>query len=272
MTYAQDEASRESGSPIELYEFVGTIETFRITNNNQDYEFGGDTYFAVPLTRSELVVNAGSNAPELSITVPITLDLISKYVFQVAPQELDLTVTRVHVESGDFDTYWSGPVTAFSVKERLVTMRCPSKLGVLMEYKLPTIRYQPYCNNVLYDTVCNIPASSYLKVGTLSTINNTGKILTVSAAGLPDVADQWARGGEIVNTDNGERRMIIDHVGNTLTILWPFSINTAVAANIGVYAGCDHSIATCSAKFINWDNFNGMPFVLTQTLSTEQES
>lgn len=268
MTYAQDEASRESGGTIELYEFVGPIDTFRYTNHSQNYEHLGNTFFAIPLTRSNIVIEVGK-APELSLTVPITLDLVSKYVFQIAPQGLDLSVTRLHLESGNYASYWQGPVAAFSVKERLVSIRVPSPLGQLLANNVLNIRYQPICNNVLFDPVCSLSNLTLRESGTLSTISGDGKGLVVAGTGLR--GDQWARGGEIIHQTNGERRLIVDQVGTAITILWPFSVNVPAGSLVYVYAGCDHKISTCVDKFDNFNNFNGMPNVVTQKLSQEQD-
>lgn len=277
MTYAADEASRESSNPIELYRFVGPLATYRRVSGNKDVDFdngvdGVQTFLSAPMSRSNLVIAPDGNAPEMTVIIP-TSDVISlAYVFQVAPPELVCTIYRQHVSTGDFETYWEGPVTGFSVVEYEVTMRIPHPLKQLMEDKLPNIYYQPYCNNVLFDTVCSLADTDHTETPAILSISGDGKTITFKpATGLVTNgrANGWANAGEIVSV-NGERRMIITQEGDVCTILWPFSSDVAVDDVMTVHAGCDHSLETCVDKFENVENHNGMPFILTQELNPTQ--
>lgn len=277
MTYATDEASRESSNPIELYRFVGPLATYRRVSGNKDVDFnngvdGLQTFTATPMSRSNLVLAPDGNAPEMTVIIP-TSDAISlAYVFQVAPQELVCTIYRQHVSTGDFETYWEGPVTGFSVAEYEVTMRIPHPLKQLMEDKLPNIHYQPFCNNVLFDAVCSLVDTDHKETAQIDSISGDGKTITFKAAGglvSAGRANSWANGGEILSS-NGERRMVLTQTGEVCIILWPFSSDVSPDDFMTVFAGCNHSLDQCVNKFSNVDNFNGMPFILTQELNPTQ--
>lgn len=271
MTYEQDEASREDGNPVELYEFVGTVETWRYTSAMTDIDFGGFTYIAIPIRRSALVIPPDGDAPELAVTLPITADIVANYVFQIAPPKLVLTITRLHVSTLNSGLYWRGPVTGWTVKEREVSARVPHPLAQKMEDKIPAIHYQPYCNNVLFDNSCQEPTAGNFEATTVITISGDGRTITVLSMGAR--ANDFAKGGDIVSTVTGERRMILSQIGPVLTILWPFSIHLTTSAPndaVNVFAGCDHSLDDCVNKFDNVENFTGMPFIVSQELNSTQ--
>jgi len=268
MTYTSDESSQEGGNPVELYEFVGTTTTYRYTSSDANITFDGNVYTALPITRKGISTPPDGGSPEFVLTLPVNSAVSADYVFSIAPPDLLLTVYRVHGPSYllvNSITLWTGEVAGFSVKGHTVSVRVPSPLAQRMEDKIPSVHYQRLCNNVLFDSVCTATRASYLVTTTINSISSDGTVITVTSM-APEVSN-WALGGEIVKTSTGERRMILDHTGNDLQILWPFSSNVVATDAVEVTAGCDHSMDNCVNKFANEDNFTGMPFVVTQDLS-----
>ena len=49
--------------------------------------------------------------------------------------------------------------------------------------------------------------------------------------------------------------------GVALTLIYPLPVAPAVGDAFTVYAGCDHTQATCQSRFNNLANFRGFPFV-----------
>jgi uncharacterized phage protein (TIGR02218 family) len=279
MTYAQDEASIEDGDPIELYEFAGSglVAAFRYTSAEEDVVFdpggGPETFFAIPIKRSEVSTRSEADAPELSVTVPMDIALAQRYVFQIAPRQLSLTIYRVHQTSGDNSIFWSGKVLGWSVKERLISLRVPNELLGRVNEEIPKFHYQQLCNNVLYDGVCLVARASHQVLATLGPLVGDQKTLTVTPippSTMGGNPNGWAVGGEIIHDLTGESRMIMTQIGNTLTILWPFSVDVNAGDNMTIQAGCDHTIAACVNKFTNEDNFTGMPFIISQALNPTQ--
>jgi uncharacterized phage protein (TIGR02218 family) len=50
-------------------------------------------------------------------------------------------------------------------------------------------------------------------------------------------------------------------VGASLILMYPLPAAPATGDAFTVYAGCDHTPATCSARFANLANFRGFPYV-----------
>ena len=49
--------------------------------------------------------------------------------------------------------------------------------------------------------------------------------------------------------------------GVSLSLMYPLPSAPAAGDALTVYAGCDHTPATCAARFSNLANFRGFPFV-----------
>lgn len=276
MTYAQDEASVDSGEPVELYEFVGTSNTYRFTSSEADVTFdpggGSQTFSAIGIHRTDLEVSEDGTAPEITVKIPVDQAIVTEYVFGVAPPDLYATIYRIHPTTGTIATVWEGEVHAWSVEEHLASFRIPSDLVSRFEETLPVAKYKVNCNNVLYDFLCDVPSghadnfeSTAIQAGGIS---DNGLEITVGSMGIRPTG--WANGGVLIHDTTGERRTIMDHTGLVLTILWPFSAAVAPTDAVTINRGCDKSLDDCVNKFANWDNFNGMPFVLSQALNPTQ--
>ena len=59
--------------------------------------------------------------------------------------------------------------------------------------------------------------------------------------------------------------LVLEQDGDDLTLVLPFH-EDVLSEDVSVYAGCDHTIATCLAKFANDINFGGCPYVPTKNI------
>lgn len=281
MTYEQTESSIEDGDPIELYEFLGSgsVPAFRYTSADEDVTFdaggGPELYTAIPIKRSDIKTRGDGQPPELVVTFPTDTTLAQRYVFQIPPRGLELNIYRLHQTDNFSIRFWNGKIFSWAVKARLVNMRIPNDLLGRIREEIPKIRYQTQCNNVLYDDVCGVTRTGnpfgiphQIAPTTLNTISGDGRVLTVSTVGT--WPDNHGDAGEIIHDDTGESRLILTQVGTTITILHPFSADVDTTETMTLQAGCDHSLDHCSNKFGNFDNFNGMPFLIPQALNPTQ--
>jgi hypothetical protein len=65
--------------------------------------------------------------------------------------------------------------------------------------------------------------------------------------------------GEVIS-NGGERRMVTGQSGTSLTLSYPFA-GLGVGDTVTLRKGCDHSFATCKAKFSNGERYGGFPIV-----------
>lgn len=258
--YDDKEESVDDSAPFELYEWVGSYRNYYMTSDAITHLFNSQNYNPVPgLKRSTL--KAGTHEEDnidLTVTLPITEQLVKDYGFQTTPPSLDLTIYRFQRDAATFVPYWKGPVASIVINGETATLRTPSKFGNVLQGNIPNVYVQPPCNNVLFDERCKVSRAA----NSLSTVVSIVDGTTITIPSIGSFPNGWFVGGEIAIPARNERRMIVAQAGAVLTVNYAFS-RIAAGTSIEVTAGCDHSFtgATGCPKFNNQINFGGCPYV-----------
>ncbi len=263
MSYDLKEASIAEGRPIECFEIITSFSTYLYTSFDRPVSVAGKDFVPLAMKRNE--VRAGvqtEDNSEVLIEIPATCKLAKDCAYYLTPPRMDLTIYRVHQGDDfavDYVIYWRGVIANFSLEKDVAIIRVPSVFGNVMAGNVPSIYYQNPCNHVLFDGGCKVARASNNVVTTIVAVNN----LTVQIASTSGFPNGFFNGGEIVIGANGERRMIIDHTADLLTINYPFG-GALAGQTVEVTAGCNHSYAgDCKTKFDNNINFGGFPFIPT---------
>lgn len=252
-SFDDDETSRQSSAPAELYEFVGAATTYRYASGIETVTLGGHDYEPLAgLIRTAISLGTTRDTPTLTVTMPVTAGVVGAYAFGEPPRSLELRVYRYQPESDEYRIDWRGDVTSIKPRDDVAEVSVPSLLAARLGTMVPGVIVRKHCLHVLGDARCRVVLSLFDQATTATLVN--GQTITVASVGGSD--DQWFRGGTIVRDADGERKLIVDQVGGVLEIGSPFrTLNGGDAVTL--YAGCDHTAATCLAKFNNLDNFSG---------------
>lgn len=256
MTYQDQEKGIQSGAPIEVFLFQGTFNTYRYTSYAEPVIIGGETYQPIAIKRDKLKVGTQSEDQlALELSLPFTDAMVQEYAYNQAPPSLTCEIIRVHeTDTSDQITLWKGRVTSFTVEGSLAKIRVPSIFGYILQGSTPSPRYQAPCNHILYDTRCGVNEAAFREVQTVTSF--LGNVIGVS--GITQNPADLAAG--MLRLDNGEARMITSVVGTSITVTYPFS-NASIGQSVDIIQGCDHSFATCKAKFNNGARYGGCPLV-----------
>lgn len=252
------EEGRSSSAPVEGYKFVGSFKTYRYTSSDRSELINGETYLPIAVTRSR--VKAGTQEDDnlsLDLEIPFDIDVIRDYAYAQTPPKLKLEVYRQQQDDPElsWSLFWTGIVRGFTVNGRVAKVQVPSIFSLALQGEVPNIYYQAPCNHVLYDSRCSVSRADHRFEGEVKTTGGAAIVLMVA----PTTAGVLAA-GEIVNLRNGERRLILNNSGATITIGYPF-VDLLVGDTVEMVKGCDHSLATCKAKFDNVINFGGHPYI-----------
>lgn len=258
MAYIDDDTSQHDGEPIELYTFVTPTGTERRTGHTSDVTIGPDTWTAIPLTRSRLAGASVDDPPTLEITMPASDTLVQDFAFKVAPRYLDITITRLHTDTGDTITLFKGSAGGPVVEGRMARFRVPSRLAVQLAAPVPSVYFQSQCNHVLFDGRCALSSANYDFATTVQTVQTDG--VSIELTSTDSAPLNYYKAGEIVRDSDGERRLILSQSGNAIVINFPFP-NLDAGDAVTIFAGCDHTTATCASKFSNIANFGGHPLI-----------
>ena len=123
-----------------------------------------------------------------------------------------------------------------------------------LERQICRVRMQALCNNTLFDSVCGLAAGDFELVAEV-TVSVDGK--TLNSLAFEEVDGFYQYGKALFD---GMYRFISSHVGNNITIQYPFD-GLVDGNNVTVWPGCDKDPATCQNKFSNFVNYVGMPYI-----------
>jgi len=129
---------------------------------------------------------------------------------------------------------------------------------VILDMDMPRNVYAPTCLHTLYDSGCTVVRGTYATAGLVGAGSPAANIFWTGA--LASHAQ-----GSIVFTSgvNANVRATVKAVipGVLLGLVYPLPSAPATGDAFTVYAGCDHTSATCASRFNNLINFRGFPFV-----------
>ena len=155
-------------------------------------------------------------------------------------------------------TLFKGRVsTVDQVGRTSATLTIASDL-VILDYDMPRNLFSPTCVHTLYDPGCGVVRGAYAANGT------AGSGSTSSAIVFSGAAANYAQGAIVFSSGaNANVRATVKSVaaGSTLNLVYPLPFAPAAGDAFTVYAGCDHTQNTCTARFSNLANFRGFPYV-----------
>ena len=128
---------------------------------------------------------------------------------------------------------------------------------VLLDLDMPRNFYQPTCAHTLYDSGCGLIKSAFGAAGAVGTGSTAASIV------WPGSSPIYAQGTLIFTSgvNIGASVGIKSATRTALALTYPMSALPAPGDAFTAYQGCDHTSATCQAKFNNLANFRGFPFV-----------
>ncbi len=259
MTFAARETSVDESSPIELFEFSRGSNVFRYTSQGTDYiDAAGDTWFAVAIRRGGIESTNDAGRVPIRLRLPRDLAAVGTFITVPPASVMLVTLRRVHRGDGETVVTWLGRVLNADFQGAEVELHCEPAYTSLRRVGLRRF-YQRNCTHTLYDSHCKADPAAHRFVGTVTGV--AGRVVsTAVAAGIPageldgGFASWTGSGGGL------EQRMILSHAGADVT-LSAAPVGLDIGATILLHRGCDRTLAICSSRFANTENFGGFPFI-----------
>lgn len=278
MAYNTQDTSVEDGQPIELFRFFNTEEIFTYSNGQFNTVFNSETYTPLAISRSEPDLQSVTSQRNLTVTVPATNAFVKRYV-SIVPATIDnFKLFRRHTTDGgtpETITYFSGQVVSVAFKDKVAEISIEN-FGSILDRLVPQQTSRNPCNHILYDSKCTVVDTSFEIIGVVTFISGDGLTVTIDTGTntIPDTglelsaqltSDPTFFVGGLLARSNIELRMIrtvTDDTGNKATLTFSFPFQTLkIGTSLSMFAGCDHQLPTCIAKFNNVDRYGGFPFV-----------
>lgn len=129
---------------------------------------------------------------------------------------------------------------------------------VLLDMDMPRNLYSPTCLHTLYDSGCGVIRGTFAANGTV------GAGSTPTQINFPGALAGHSQGAILFTSGaNANVRATIKGVaaGASLALMYPLPSPPAAGDAFTAYFGCDHTAATCAARFNNLARFRGYPYV-----------
>ena len=128
---------------------------------------------------------------------------------------------------------------------------------VLLDNDMPRNGYQPTCLHTLYDDGCTLSKATFSSSGTVAAGSSVSIIYWSGAnANFQQGTITFTSG-----VNGGATATVGSAAAGQLTLIYPLENAPAAGDTFTVAYGCDHTPATCTAKFNNFANFRGFPYV-----------
>lgn len=243
---------------VELYAFASSSAQFFLTPHEFDVDLDGNRYQSLAIERNELALGAEAAKSALELKLPPNGELVRHLLASALSGDTTSVTLRIGRKSewGDdwwlSGTRWMGRVLGVEVADDQARIRCESAQVSLKRIGLRRL-YSRKCSHVLYSAACGaapISANAFV-----SEVNGRNVDLD---GGVPGSVSGGLAGGWL-QTPDGVRHMIVAEWADGVELLAPVAIVSGTEVQLTV--GCDHSTATCAARFNNLDNYGGFPAI-----------
>lgn len=266
------ELSLRGGRPRHLFVFTRQALSWRHCSGARDVTIAGNTYLAAPIVRSEIKQTVEKPQDQVTISfpylrdpaateLPVTQALGDNWHPYVPADTVGVVCMAYHANDPDLQTVveWTGRVAQPKFTDGKLELVCqPSKS--LMNTLRRGPKWSRSCWKVPYAPAprgAGLVRADYEIPAVLSAM--TGLSLTAAEFAT---APYSLAGGELswTRTDGIiERRSIMSHVGDTVTILYG-GLELAVGASVVALPGCPHTWAAYAARGITI-NYGGSVYM-----------
>ncbi len=260
MAYQTYEISQYNGAPIELFRFADDVSarTWTFTTGEDAISDGSISYLPDVLSRTSIKQSSTKASDGMQIKLPSGSSLAQQFLAYLPARPIAVIAQRLQRNDAALErvTFFTGAVVTVAFEsDGMATFSCQPVTKSLGK-KVPWPVYKAGCTWALYEDGCGVVRTVYATP--VGTYVSSG--LTLSSAAIGTKPDGWFSNGYVEYPPTGERRYIISHVGDTITLNYPF-LGLPIAADLVAYAGCQRTASVCSSKFSNLPNYLGFDYI-----------
>lgn len=229
------------------------------TSHDRDLSFGGMRHLAAP-GMIPAAIRLTAELANDSAEVQGTLNHGSIRASELAAglfDEAAIEIGAVDWSSLDHHTLYTGLIGRIEDNTTQFAAELRSTKSLLEQDLVP--RTSPTCRAEFCGRGCGLSAARYTSRHTLAGIDLEAN--RVRIAGIDSEAHVDGRLRFMAGPQTGIVLGIIDAESDWLMLDRPLVAGTQTGTRIELREGCDHTIATCAARFANGANFRGEPFL-----------
>ena len=263
MTFDAKETSRHEGSPVELYRWTQGSTVWLNTSADTEQTDGSEIYEPTVISRNEIRQSQEDHSGNIEVRVPRDHPVAALFIPYVPTTPVGLRILRQHRLDIDeeFVVGFVGKVLSakYDSEESQWMLTC-APVSEAFRRTIPIVLYQPQCNLALYSDACGVDKLAFKVTATVTAIDG----FTITSATFAGFADGYFNNGWAQRqSDPNDIRWVVDHAGNVLTLMNPFS-DLSVSDSVEVFPGCQRTEADCHNKFANLPNHLGFSRIPTK--------
>ncbi len=252
---AEEEAVERE--PSEIYHIWDQWNDYYLTDGDTAITVDGQEYSPSTITRGEIIWNSELEVSEVEVTGVYLEDPIVDFIIMNPLEILEVSIMKVHRDQDPIESsvIFRGQVKSVEFKGNEAKVLIVGFEHYLSQ-AIPKYRYQPICNNFLFDTYCALDADTYKDTGTVTAISSDG--LTITVADISTTDNYFTHG--YLEAGDHRKTMIASHEGSVLTLR--YKVATMVSGTtVDCYPGCNLDIETCRDKYDNVKNIFAHPYI-----------
>ncbi len=248
-TYQQLEESDYYGQPVAGVRILVGLDQYAYCLNDADWGHLDVNY--QPLAGLEVDgvwQDVHDQFPDVQVTLPFDTPVATRFAAAVSPELYQIELFLGHYGITEGRRIFKGRIIGCDFFGRKVKLICSSELNLAQTLALRNT-FSRRCQWQLYEPdTCGVDPADYTFECFADGVVSGG--LVVDSAFVDTLQDGYLDGGTIKRLSTGDWRMVLTHVGTTMTLMAPFP-TIQPGETIEVRAGCDHQISTCDSKFNN---------------------
>lgn len=247
----------------EFYDFARGVSHHRYAAGDRSLVYQQQTYVAGTIKRSGLSESSDLARNVLDLSVPDSLPLLDLYRGTAPLDQIEVMLYGLRAGESTAKVLWEGEIGSVEwTSASTAIIHCLPPMASLQGLGLRR-NWQKSCPHVVFGVglgQCNADRQAFRLDATLSDVS--GRV--VKAAAFADKPGGWFAGGWIEWSAGGhvQRRFVVEHVGDTLTLLTPALVDALT--DVAGYPGCDHTLLGGCTKLNDTDNFGGQPWIPTK--------
>lgn len=263
-SWSQEVANR----PLELYQVFLDQGTLRYAQSDVDVQFGGQTWWAMGISRGEIRTTAELECDEVAVSLDnVNLAVADRIIAEdfIGRRATIYKVRRGDVTSGQAMVLFDGRMDEPVLDQQKLTLKVRSWLDG-MHVNIPRRIFSSVCNYQLYDPWCTVGRTVDVNVGTGTAIGSSDQYTLVAdyLAGKADgywgpIGTLWMLTGSNMNLG----REVVAHSQTSMSVevRMPFPYTIASGDAFRIERACMKTVADCCSKFVNYVNYGGFPTI-----------
>lgn len=240
-----------------IYRRDGTALAF--TSHDRDLSFGGVRHLAAPgMIPAAIRLTAELANDSAEVQGALNHDSIRETDLAAGLfDDAAIEIGAVDWASLEHHTLYTGQIGRIEDDEVQFSAELRSNKSLLEQDLVP--RTSPTCRAEFCGRGCGLSAVRFTSLHLLAEIDPEGNRVRVT--GIDGEAHVDGRLRFLAGPQTGVAFGIIDADGDWLVLDRPLVTGTLPGTRMELREGCDHTIATCAARFANAANFRGEPFL-----------